>query len=560
MMIRFFSTGQGGGAGPVQYLIATEVIEYDNNRDVIFGRDGQPKMVIRSPRPEVLAGDSERTIHLIDTCRHAWTYTSGVISFERGDAPSDEQQREAIQLFEELAFAGLQDHQFDCLWVSHTHMGRVELHFVVPRQELTTGNSMNIARPGHEPQFDALADMLNQRYAWADPRDPKRRQDAKKSKEAPTRAKSREGLHEQLFELIEEGLISDRSTLIAALHEMGWETPRLGKKYITAFDPENNERFRLKGAIFDENWTVEATVEAALASEDDGERRPSARLAGFGAGELHQRYQRACNKRAAYNLSRYRRPDKDVGPADITSDSELRTLDRKSRNGRRPDEASADRLDQGRIDDLASANDGRGNDQRRGGRPDRLDASSLADCTYLGSVNAEGGSYHWPWRNWSGFSASTGQRSRTMSAAVKVRQRLREITKGEPIDADTTRKRIARVRGRVDNHLRAVRSRFGALGSRIEALRSTLEEDQRKFLFRLDELRVGVREIATRTAELLDEILERSRASSALDRGPGAERQHVATPNRGPRSVRKPDQERLNPPNGHTRPRNNFNP
>ncbi|WP_220270423.1 relaxase/mobilization nuclease domain-containing protein [Yoonia sediminilitoris] len=559
-MIRFFSTGKGGGAGPVQYLIATEVIAYDENRDVICGRDGLPKMVTRSPRPEVLAGDPERTIHLIDTCRHAWTYTSGVVSFERGDAPTEEQQREVMRLFEELAFAGLQDHQFECLWVSHTHMGRVELHFVVPRQELVTGNSMNIARPGHEPQFDALADMLNHQHAWADPRDPKRQQDAKKSKEAPTRAKSREGLHEQLFELIEEGLVLDRSTLIAALHEMGWETPRLGKKYITAFDPETKERFRLKGAIFDEEWTVEATIEAAFAAEDDGKRRPSARLAGFGVGELHQRYQRACDKRAAYNLTRYGRSGAGDRSADIAPDAELRTVDREGEYSGRTDEAGTDRLDPGRIDDASGSDDGRSSDQRHRRGLDCPDAPSITASADLSFVNAEGGSHHWPWRNWSGVSTPSRQRSRTVSAAVKVRERLREITKGEPIDADTTRKRIARVRGRVDDHLRAVRSRFGALGSRIETLRSTLEEDQRKFLLRLDELRAGVREIATRIVELLGEIRERSRASSALDRGLGAERQHATTPDRGPRSVRQPDQERLTQPTGRTSPRNNFNP
>lgn len=240
MMIRFFPTGKGGGSGPVEYLIATEVIEYDDNRDVVRGPDGQPKMIVRSPRPEVLRGDPERTIHLIDTCRHAWNYTSGVISFERDDRPTEEEQQEVMRLFEELAFAGLEDHQFDVLWVRHTNTGRAELHFVAPRQELITGNSLNIARPGHEPQFDALADMLNHKFGWADPRDPKRRQDAKKVKEAPMRAESREELHQQLFELIEEGLISDRSTLVVALHEMGWETPRLGKDYITVLDADTS--------------------------------------------------------------------------------------------------------------------------------------------------------------------------------------------------------------------------------------------------------------------------------------------------------------------------------
>lgn len=119
MLTRFFVHGKGGGSGPIQYLVATEVIAYDLNRNIIFDDDGEPKLVTRDPKPEVLAGDPERTLHLIDTSKSAWTYTSGVISFAIEDQPSDDQQREVMQRFQDLAFAGLEPHQYDCLWVRH---------------------------------------------------------------------------------------------------------------------------------------------------------------------------------------------------------------------------------------------------------------------------------------------------------------------------------------------------------------------------------------------------------------------------------------------------------
>lgn len=42
-----------------------------------------------------------------------------MISFAESDDPSPDAQQEAIELFEALAFAGLDRDQYDCLWVLH---------------------------------------------------------------------------------------------------------------------------------------------------------------------------------------------------------------------------------------------------------------------------------------------------------------------------------------------------------------------------------------------------------------------------------------------------------
>lgn len=115
MMISFFATGQGGWAAPVGYLIAREVIARDENRDIIRDDHRRAVMIERTPHPEVLAGNPDRTGDLIDSVPHQWRYTSGVIAFERGDRPSEDQQREVRERFEELAFAGLSDAQRDIL-------------------------------------------------------------------------------------------------------------------------------------------------------------------------------------------------------------------------------------------------------------------------------------------------------------------------------------------------------------------------------------------------------------------------------------------------------------
>lgn len=157
MLIKFFPNGKGGGAGPVEYLTARTVLAYDDNRDLIRDASGQPMTVIREPLPEVLRGDPQGMIDLIDACPHKWTYRAGVVSFAREDAPTEDQQQEVIDRFEEIAFAGLDADRYACLWVRHTHEDRVELHFCTPRMELHSGRSLNIAPPATNAPSTACA-------------------------------------------------------------------------------------------------------------------------------------------------------------------------------------------------------------------------------------------------------------------------------------------------------------------------------------------------------------------------------------------------------------------
>lgn len=305
MLIKLFPNGKGGGAGPVDYLTARTVLAYDENRDLIRDANGQPQRVTRDPLPEVLRGDAQIMIDLIDACPHQWSYRAGVISFAAGDAPTEDQQQEVIDRFEEVAFAGLGGEQFSCLWVRHTHEDRVELHFCTPRMELHSGRSLNIAPPGYERAFDSLRDLMNKTQGWADPMDAERAAETKKVAEAPDRAAGREALHGWISDQIYEGLITDRAALTDALKEAGFEVPRAGKNYITVKDPETNERWRLKGEIFHEDWRAETTLkrEAECGPGTDAPRER--RLDGSTVAELQGRFEDHCRKRAGYNQDRY---------------------------------------------------------------------------------------------------------------------------------------------------------------------------------------------------------------------------------------------------------------
>ena len=131
MLIKFTSGGRGGGAEIASYLTAAD-------RE---GRGHAP--------PEVVRGDMDRTRELIDSIERKWSYTHGVLSFALEDAPTKDQQEEAMDAFERLAFAGMDPEQYDITWVRHQHTegGRVELHFVTPRMELNSGKALNVAPP-----------------------------------------------------------------------------------------------------------------------------------------------------------------------------------------------------------------------------------------------------------------------------------------------------------------------------------------------------------------------------------------------------------------------------
>ncbi|KJZ20861.1 relaxase/mobilization nuclease domain-containing protein [Loktanella sp. S4079] len=305
MLIKFFSNGTGGGAAPVNYLIARTVLAYDENRDLIRDDFGHPKTVIRDPLPEVLRGDPKSIIDLIDSCRNKRAYKAGVVSFSTEDAPSEDQQHEVIDQFEQIAFAGLDADQYACLWVRHTHEDRVELHFCTPSIELQTGLSLNIAPPGHEHAFNSVRDLLNKTHSWDDPMDSSRALETKRVAEAPDRAAGREALHGWIRDQIYEGLITDRAALTGALKEAGFEVPRAGKNYITVKDPITNERWRLKGEFFHEDWRAETTLERKAERGPGTDAPRERRLDGSSIAELQRRFEDHCRKRAGYNQDRY---------------------------------------------------------------------------------------------------------------------------------------------------------------------------------------------------------------------------------------------------------------
>ena len=296
MMIKFFSHGLGGGAGPVNYLCCTH------------GHQGRE----RQPVPEILGGNPSIIREIIDTVPHKYKYTSGVLSFAPEDAPTPAQQAEVMRLFEQAAFPGMKSNQYCILWVRHAHKKRIELHFIIPRIELSSGRAYNPAPPGWQCRYDPLRDMLNYRYGWARPDDPMRvrlfqpgirRLIAASGILSPANS-LKEKIVQAVIAEIRQGNIHNRLDIISFLKSKGFSLPRIGANYITIMDAEG-KRHRLKGNLFEDNFRTDqySLIKNTYIQRIDDKKSQQAEIL----------FEKEIKKVSAYNFKRYanRRQDND---------------------------------------------------------------------------------------------------------------------------------------------------------------------------------------------------------------------------------------------------------
>lgn len=163
MLVKFFNNrGTANSDSALAYLLSEAPLKY-----LTGSRNRQG--VVRSPAPAVVKGSPDLTRKLINQCRNKNKYTSGVVSCERMITKAEE--KEVIRRFEAVAFAGLREHQFSCLWIRHSHLGRTELHFLVPKNELTTLKALNINPPRlrKEGLYDCWRALTNHEFNLKDP-------------------------------------------------------------------------------------------------------------------------------------------------------------------------------------------------------------------------------------------------------------------------------------------------------------------------------------------------------------------------------------------------------
>ena len=168
MLIKMLRHGTGSAARAAAYVL-----------------DEKDHMNIVRPHVEVLCGDPHLFAKIADSSPFKHKYTSAVIAFTEEDQPTAVEIKDVLKQFEALAFSGLEPDQYHMTAVLHQEPnGSKHIHILVPRLELRSRRSMNIAPPGNfQKHFHTLQDKLNFEYGWADPNDPERARFTKKGHE-----------------------------------------------------------------------------------------------------------------------------------------------------------------------------------------------------------------------------------------------------------------------------------------------------------------------------------------------------------------------------------------
>jgi hypothetical protein len=273
----------------------------------------------RDPKPEVLRGDPMTVASIIDSLPFQNRYTSGVLSFSAEDRVTPVMQEDIMDRFESAVFAGLPPDRRSIVWIKHADKGRTEMHFVVPRVDLGTGKSLNIAppTPASRHLLDTLREAINRRYGFNDPSDPECARKvslpahvAKLSAQAERHGRSakvdiRETIAEQLQKQAEAGTVTSRADVVGFLKNQGFTIARAGVNYLTIVRPDTGERVRLKGNLFRENFCPSDL------------QRPPRRNDPAQLLLLEKRLERLVEKRATFHRARYKVLEQAVEPAQI---------------------------------------------------------------------------------------------------------------------------------------------------------------------------------------------------------------------------------------------------
>ena len=243
MIVDFFRHGSGLSKGCLDYLL---------------GEDREREHAL------VLSGDVELTAQLIDSSPFAKKYTSGCLSFYEHDL-SDQDKQKIMQNFEECLFPGLDKDQYQILWVQHqdkinqdTGETRLELNFVIPNVELSTGKRLQpFYAPADLDRVDLFKQIINTEHSLYDPDDPEHRQLFLNKKNLPKDIKDfKEQLHQRVYRAVANGEVADRQELVQWLESNQINVTRQVKNSISIENPYEGAKrpIRLEGEIYEQGF------------------------------------------------------------------------------------------------------------------------------------------------------------------------------------------------------------------------------------------------------------------------------------------------------------------
>lgn len=241
MIVRVFNAGISRGESPINYLMG--------DRD----HTGQP----RSVAPEIIEGNPDLTVAVINGIQRKHKYVSGAIAFRDNEQPTREQMRDVIQSFKQTVCPGLGPRNVNALFVLHRDKGNTEIHFILPMTEMQTGKRMNIHPPGQQNirLYEAFTKVTNHRLGYAqvvpDPLKLALSDFERYTADGKRDRSNKLYLHHRLTKAIRTGQIAGRDQLCDFLSsEYGVEITRKGQDYLSMKFPGAAKAKRFRGPLY----------------------------------------------------------------------------------------------------------------------------------------------------------------------------------------------------------------------------------------------------------------------------------------------------------------------
>ena len=243
MICKFLDSKTAHGAFAVDYCLNTERVK-DNTARIIKGDELETRLLIQN-----------------NQYKHKACF--GVLSFsESADEVSEQKKLEIINDFEKNFLGDFMLEHINILWIEHSDKNnRLERNFIIPCVELKTGK--NYMPYTHKRDFSRLKrwqETINLENNFTSPSDPKRARSFKcdyQQEQAGLLNKYNDikELDEHLHKLVAAGVICSRNEILENLKNIGCEITRAGKDYISVKLPNTKKATRLKGGIYNEQFT-----------------------------------------------------------------------------------------------------------------------------------------------------------------------------------------------------------------------------------------------------------------------------------------------------------------
>ncbi|WP_179995767.1 MULTISPECIES: hypothetical protein [unclassified Acinetobacter] len=306
MHIKFTKHGKGCPRKAVGYLLAEKDAKGDLRPDI-----------------QTLRGDAQTFVAITESLDFDYRYSSAVIAWSKQDNPTDAQIQETLDQFEKHAFADLDPTRYHMNAVLHVAQdGSKHVHVLVPRVDLGTGKSLNIAPPGHEKYFDKLRDYLNEKHCWSKPDDlailkadvqlphhthSQRLAAIEINFAGKTKPEKKELLNKIVAQRINAGVIQDRNDVVQTLAEYGIIT-RNAKDTISVKLHGDKTAVKLGGEFYKDGFNVTAYAENRARAEADQSASRANEVDAKRVNELYNKLQRATESRARFFADKYQVP------------------------------------------------------------------------------------------------------------------------------------------------------------------------------------------------------------------------------------------------------------